>query len=263
VYGAGCLLPDGRHVINVPVRGNLALLGLGPLNPGTSWAGVATVTWQFANGTSATFTDQNTAVPFAGAPAWPVRIEPPAQNYAQGNGRLAGQTLAYWQSIYGVLRRPQSALDRSSAGSAERAARVAIVPGLTRVLLDADRVQVFLTLSAVNPGAGLADRRYTLEVSDTTSQSGSTAFSPGPGDPVGVFIPGTAALLEYSVVPDDVLKVQWHLACQPACPQLATVTLRADGNIVDSTLPGGFRSIQVRQVDWYVHGRARPLRLGG
>lgn len=69
----GCMLPGGRRTVSVPVRGNLAALGVARPNPGAFYADALSVTWYRDDGTHTTYTNRNTAVPFAGAPAWPSR----------------------------------------------------------------------------------------------------------------------------------------------------------------------------------------------
>lgn len=65
--GSGCQLP-GERGVSMPVRGNLAVL---PIS--VAAAAVPTVnrvTWYRSGGSTSVFTNENTAVPFPGAPAW-------------------------------------------------------------------------------------------------------------------------------------------------------------------------------------------------
>lgn len=57
------------HSATVPVHHNLAVL---PITTGSGYPVVNRVTWYRTDGSTATFTNQNKAVPFPGAPAWPV-----------------------------------------------------------------------------------------------------------------------------------------------------------------------------------------------
>jgi hypothetical protein len=68
--GQGCRLPPER-VATVTVHDNLAVLPLPALPPGTAYAGATRVTWYRTNGSQTVFTNENSAVPFAGAPPWP------------------------------------------------------------------------------------------------------------------------------------------------------------------------------------------------
>ncbi len=68
--GKGCRLPPQR-VATVTVHDNLAVLPLPALPQGMGYAGATRVTWYRTNGSQTVFTNQNAAVPFAGAPAWP------------------------------------------------------------------------------------------------------------------------------------------------------------------------------------------------
>jgi hypothetical protein len=67
----GCVLPAARRTVSVPVRGNLAVFPVRAAKAGRFYAGAVSVTWYRADGTETTYTDQNAAVPFPGAPAWP------------------------------------------------------------------------------------------------------------------------------------------------------------------------------------------------
>ena len=57
--------------MSVPVRDNLAVLPLDSVDPGASFAPAVRVVWYRDDGTQTVYTDQNSAVPFAGAPPWP------------------------------------------------------------------------------------------------------------------------------------------------------------------------------------------------
>ncbi len=63
---SGCGLP--ATTVSVPVHDNLAVL---PITNAGDPPTVNRVTWYRAGGSGATFNDQNAAVPFPGAPAWP------------------------------------------------------------------------------------------------------------------------------------------------------------------------------------------------
>lgn len=64
--GSGCEVPN--KTVSVRVRDNLAVL---PITTTGDYPTVNAATWYRRNGSSTTFTNQNRAVPFAGAPAWP------------------------------------------------------------------------------------------------------------------------------------------------------------------------------------------------
>lgn len=68
--GSGCRLPV-QKVVTVPVRGNLAALPI--TTYGTAVPTVNEVTWYRTDGSRTTFKNQNSAVPFPGAPAWRVK----------------------------------------------------------------------------------------------------------------------------------------------------------------------------------------------
>ena len=61
-----CAVAD--RTVSVPVHGNLAVL---PVTTAGAYATVKAATWYRRNGSQTTFTNQNRAVPFHGAPAWP------------------------------------------------------------------------------------------------------------------------------------------------------------------------------------------------
>jgi hypothetical protein len=69
---SGCQLP-AEKVVSVPVRDNLAVLPTTNGGNGTAYPNVNRVTWYRSNGSHTTFTNQNKAVPFPGAPARPAR----------------------------------------------------------------------------------------------------------------------------------------------------------------------------------------------
>ena len=261
----GCVLPGAQHTVSVPVRDNLAVLPVRTANPGTYYAGAVGVTWDRDDGTRTTFTNANAAVPFAGAPAWPDSRRPPSQSYAPGNGPQNGESLSHWRSQYGVLRRPQDALDRSATAKAVAGAARPIIPDLTRVVLDTGHTMVFMTLSAVNPGARPPDRRYVAEVWSAGKGSGETTqsqtFTPGVQIPFGL-IEGAGSQLEYSIVPDDVTKVSWPIKCSSGCGQLSRspLVLPARHNVVSATVTAGSWSID--HATWYLRGGAKPLQAG-
>jgi hypothetical protein len=232
---AGCILPPAGRTVSVAVRHNLAVWPLPGANPGTFYADAVSVTWYRDNGTQTTYTNQTAAVPFAGAPAWPSRRPSPQQRNARRNGPSAGESLAHWRSLYGVLRRPQAALDRSAAAKTSAVPTAHIVPSLTRVVLDTDHALVFITLSAVNPGAAAADRRYVAEIWSVATASGQTtteSLTPGAQIPGDAFV-GPSGSLMFSVVPDDVTKVAWQVKCS-GCGRLSgsPLVLTAHHNIV-------------------------------
>jgi hypothetical protein len=68
--GGGCHLPPER-LAHVTVHDNLAVLPLPALRPGTHYASPAVVTWYRIDGSRTVFTNQDEAVPFPSAPAWP------------------------------------------------------------------------------------------------------------------------------------------------------------------------------------------------
>lgn len=68
--GTPCQLPAQR-VVTVPVRGNLATLPITSYS--TAVPTVDDVTWYRANGSQTAFRNQNSAVPFPGAPPWYVK----------------------------------------------------------------------------------------------------------------------------------------------------------------------------------------------
>lgn len=259
----GCVLPAGQHTLSAPVRDNLAVVPLRTPNPGTAYAGAVSVTWYRDDGTQATFTNENAAVPFAGAPAWPAGRGQSPQRYAPGNGPQAGESLGHWRSLYSVLGRPQSDLDRHANAKAAAATSAPFVRNLTRVALDTGHTLVFVTLSAANPGAPPAHRRYVAEVwsaglgpgQGTTSQPLVTGVQP----PISA--PGPTAL-EYSVVPDDVTKVSWQFKCSAGCDHLSRSprVIAAHDNVVSTTVTAG--SWSVGHVTWYLRGGDAPLRLG-
>jgi hypothetical protein len=261
----GCVLPAGRHTVSVPVRHNLAVYAVPRLNPGTFDADAVSVTWDRDDGTSTTFTDQNTAVPFAGAPAQPAGRTAPAQRYAAGNGPSAGEPLTYWRSRYGVFRRPQDARDRLAVAKAESAKTAPFVPSLTRVVLDTDHALVFITLGSVNPAAGVADRRYVATVWAAALPTGSMQWNdltPGVQQPSDVIL-GSTGSIDYSVVPDDVTKVSWQYKCTGGCGEIPSspLMLRAHSNVAYFiATPSGNTSWSVANVAWYLRGRTKPLR---
>ncbi len=65
---SGCQLP-AEKVVSVPVRDNLAVLPITNGGNPTAYPNVNRVTWYRSNGSHTTFTNQNKAVPFPGAPA--------------------------------------------------------------------------------------------------------------------------------------------------------------------------------------------------
>lgn len=69
---SGCQLP-AEKVVSVPVRDNLAVLPTTNGDNPTAYPNVNRVTWYRSNGSHTTFTNQNKAVPFPGAPAWQAR----------------------------------------------------------------------------------------------------------------------------------------------------------------------------------------------
>lgn len=87
---AGCVLPAGQRSLSAPVRNNIAVVALRTLDPGTSYPGAVSVTWYRDDGTRTTFTSQNSAVPFAGAPAWPSTR--PTRDRRRGPGAGRGQS---------------------------------------------------------------------------------------------------------------------------------------------------------------------------
>jgi hypothetical protein len=80
----GCVLPAGRHAVSVPVRDNLAVYPLARANPGAYYAAAVRVTWYRPDGTQTSYTNQNSAVPFPGAPAWPSSRRQPSQRHGPG-----------------------------------------------------------------------------------------------------------------------------------------------------------------------------------
>jgi hypothetical protein len=64
--GSGCQVPD--TTVSVPVRDNLAVL---PITNAVGYPTVNAATWYRRDGSHTTFINQNRAVPFQGAPAWP------------------------------------------------------------------------------------------------------------------------------------------------------------------------------------------------
>ncbi len=66
--GSTCQLPSTTASVTVPVHGNLAVLALTVY--GTALPTVSTVTWSHADGATTVFRNQDSAVPFAGAPRW-------------------------------------------------------------------------------------------------------------------------------------------------------------------------------------------------
>jgi hypothetical protein len=257
----GCLLHAGQHTVSVPVRDNLAVLPLRNPIPGTSYASADSVTWYHDDGTRTTYTNQNTAVPFAGAPSEHVGGPARPPSYAPG-GSLAGETLVYWRSLYDIFRSPQNALDRSVIATAQQTTTSAIVPQLTRVVLDTDHTLVFITLSAVNPHARPANRRYVAQVSSEGlgEVSVSTEFVLGIQEPIPAFA-GNGSILQYSIVPDNVTVVQWQTSCDSGCQHRspATVSLRPHDNLVYSTTKAPTWTPPGR-VTWYVRG-GRFLRI--
>jgi hypothetical protein len=261
----GCLLADGQHTVSIPVKGNLAVLPLRMLNPGTSYASAVRVTWNHEDGSRTTFTNPYAAVPFPGAPA--ENISPAPQKYSPGNGPPSGEPLRYWQSLYGVLRRPQNPLDRSANAVVHDATTSPVVPQFTRVVLSTDNTLVFITLSAVNPSVGSADRRYVAAVDhvvQNNSPSGSAdSLTPG-AQPPNTAIPGTG-LLDYSVVPDNVTKVQWTIRCLSGCTHGSSRTIRLqphDNVVYSKALEQGSTSSELVHVVWYRGGRAERYKLG-
>jgi len=258
----GCMLPPAGRTVSVPVRDNLAVWPVPSPNPGTYYADAVSVTWYRDDGTHTTYTNQYSAVPFAGAPALPSRRPSPQQRPARGNGPPAGEPLAHWRAMWGVLRRPQDASDRSAAAKAAAVTESPIVPDLTRVVLDADRALVFITLSAVNPGASAADRRYVAtfwSVSQASGQTQSQGYTAGAQIPQNAFV-GPSGSLPYSIVPDDVTKVAWQVKCT-GCGRLSgsPLVLTAHHNVVYSLIQAS--SLSINQGTWYRRG-GTPLRFG-
>src|ERR1700749_676480 len=98
-------------------------------------------------------------------------------------------------------RLPNGAFRNAAFGRpwAESARPSPIVASLTRVVLDTDHALVFITLSAVNPEAGLPDRRYVASVWSAVLPTGSmqwTDLAPGVQQPFDV--PLGADSVDYS-----------------------------------------------------------------
>ncbi len=68
---SGCRLPPERVAV-VSVHDNLAVLSLPAIKAGTSYAEASRVTWYRTHGSSTVFTNPDSAVPFNGAPPWPI-----------------------------------------------------------------------------------------------------------------------------------------------------------------------------------------------
>jgi hypothetical protein len=173
---------------------------------------------------------------------------------------LAGQSLGHWRSLYGVFRRPQNGRDRLAVRTAASiTGSPRFVSSLTRVVLDADHTLVFLTLSAVNPHADGANRRYVAYVWSAVRGQGTSSQSLAPGVQLPLDVLVGSASLDYSIVPDNVAKVAWYYRCSSGCGQLSAspLVLRAHDNVAHAVITAGAWNLD--RVTWYLRDGARPL----
>jgi hypothetical protein len=126
---------------------------------------------------------------------------------------------------FAVLRRPQTAADRSwAAGQRSNPQSLQqVIPTLTRLARTIDGKRIFLTIDRVSrlagrPG-GPAQHAYVLTVAlvDGHDNVFEAPYNPNVGD--YTIVPGPLApnsSLSVSVIPDGVSKVRWVYRCPPA-----------------------------------------------
>ncbi|HEY1520374.1 MAG TPA: hypothetical protein VGL78_18880 [Solirubrobacteraceae bacterium] len=177
---------------------------------------------------------------------------PPAESPSACAGAGSVSNLCQLRANFAVLRRAQTAADRSwhphlpvNAGVLPQLTRLAaVLPGPQRIFLSVER---FRNAPGGEPPAG----SYSLDI-DIVSPGRDTSANFGPNVNYTVFplaSPGLqtgsrTAPIWASIIPDGVVRVRWTFACPPgdaahcSSRQPITITKPVRNNVAAATVPG-------------------------
>ena len=177
---------------------------------------------------------------------------PPAQSAPACAGASSVPTLCQLRANFAVLRRAQTAADRS--WQPPRPLNVRVLERFTRLAVTLrGRQRIFLTIERFQNPSGArpsAAASYLLDINIVSPHRAVSSTNFGPSVNYTVFplpspVPPTAntSTTWASIIPDGVTQVRWTFACPPAyaarCSnRQVTITVPVRNNVVAATVPG-------------------------